>query len=196
MKHTGISFLASLGVVAQIAIALLVVCALVWWAVPASRRWLALPRQMLSQWGLWIAWFVAAVATAGSLWFSEYADFLPCRLCWFQRICMYPLAAILLVGALLKDRKAVLYAAPFPVFGLGVAAYHIYIENNPSAEGGGCKIGVPCSVKWIEEFGYVTIPVLAATAFTLIGLLLITVWRGPGEVPDRGDAEAEEPSPA
>ena len=41
---------------------------------------------------LWIAFLVAATATAGSLYFSEVADFVPCRLCWFQRIAMYPLA--------------------------------------------------------------------------------------------------------
>jgi hypothetical protein len=53
-----------------------------------------------------------------------------------------------------------------------VAGYHLYIEANPSAESESCKIGAPCSVKWIEEFGYVTIPTLAATGFALAGVLL------------------------
>ncbi|NDE79574.1 MAG: disulfide bond formation protein B, partial [Actinobacteria bacterium] len=54
---------------------------------------------------LWLAWLVAAVATAGSLYFSEIADYVPCRLCWFQRVCMYPLAGILLVAAIRRDRN-------------------------------------------------------------------------------------------
>ena len=61
---------------------------------------------------LWIAFLVAAVSTAGSLYFSEVADFIPCQLCWFQRIAMYPLAVILLVAAIRKDRSVRWYAGP------------------------------------------------------------------------------------
>lgn len=59
---------------------------------------------------LWLAWLVASGATAGSLYFSEIADFVPCRLCWFQRICMFPLAGILLVAAIRQDRNVRWYA--------------------------------------------------------------------------------------
>jgi disulfide bond formation protein DsbB len=172
VKDAGIALLAALGVVAQIAILGLVVAIVAALVSPSARRALAGPRRWLGDHGLWVAWAVALVATLGSLWFSEYADFQPCRLCWFQRIFMYPLAIVLLVGALLRDRRAVWYALPFPVIGLGFAAYHVYIEENPEAESAACRVGVPCSVKWIDEFGYVTIPVLAGTAFLLIGLIL------------------------
>src|SRR5262245_58382863 len=59
-----------------------------------------------------LAWIVATVATLGSLYYSEIANFVPCRLCWYQRICMYPLAVILLVGLLLRDRRVRWYASP------------------------------------------------------------------------------------
>ena len=122
---------------------------------------------------MWGAWAFAAVASLGSLFFSEYADFVPCRLCWFQRIAMYPLAVILLIAAVRRDRRgAALYGLPLAVAGAGVSIYHKYIEIHPEAESAGCKIGAPCSVKWIEEFGYVTIPVLALTAFAAIGAFL------------------------
>jgi disulfide bond formation protein DsbB len=128
---------------------------------------------------LWAAWAIALVATLGSLYYSEVADFVPCRLCWFQRIAMYPLAILLLGMALRRDvRNGFWYAIPFPVIGLGVSLYHVYIEHHPEAESQSCRAGVPCSTRWIEELGYVTIPVLAGTAFaTIIVLLLFARWR-------------------
>ena len=127
---------------------------------------------------LWIAWAIALVATLGSLYFSEVADFVPCRLCWFQRIAMYPLVAVLLVGALRSAsdlRTAFWYAIPFPLVGAAIAGYHIYIERNPEAESAGCKVGGgTCSTRWIEELGYVTIPTLAITAFAAIAVLLVS----------------------
>ncbi|MBK5230809.1 MAG: disulfide bond formation protein B, partial [Thermoleophilia bacterium] len=145
---------------------------------------------------LWFAWAVAAVAMAGSLFFSEYASFPPCRLCWFQRIGMYPLTAILLVAALRRDRRtAVQYAIWFPIVGSMVSWYHIYIENNPAAESAACRRGVSCATKWIDKFGYVTIPTLSATAFATIFVLLLFVWSreralAVGEGPATDDSEA------
>ena len=68
-------------------------------------------RQALAELSLWLGWVVAAVTMAGSLYYSVGAHFLPCELCWYQRICMYPLVAILLVGALRRDRKVWMYAS-------------------------------------------------------------------------------------
>ena len=161
--------LAAVAVVLQALLAallLLALAALVW---QPARRVLREARELLFGGELWAAWAVALVATLGSLYFSEIADFIPCRLCWFQRIAMYPLAVLLLLAALRKDtRGGAIYAIPLSLAGMGVAIYHIYIEYHPEAETAGCKIGAPCSVKWIEELGYVTIPVLALTAFAAI----------------------------
>lgn len=132
--------------------------------------------ELLRPAALWLAFLVAAVAMAGSLYFSVGAGFVPCDLCWYQRIAMYPLAAVLLVGALLRDRRAALYAAVFPVVGACISIYHIYIEVNPDKESAACRAGVPCATRWIDEFGYVTIPVMALSAFVLIGLLLAVAF--------------------
>ena len=130
---------------------------------------------------LWIAFGLAAIATSGSLFFSEYSDFIPCRLCWFQRIAMYPLVVVLLGAALRRDvRGAVFYGAPLALLGAAVSTYHIYIEQNPDAETPSCKIGAPCATKWIDEYGYITIPVLAITAFVAIVALLLVGWRRRG----------------
>lgn len=169
--------LAALAIVLQVLLALLLVVALAALVSTRARRLLVEIRELLFGNELWMAWVVALVATLGSLFYSEYANFIPCRLCWFQRIAMYPLAVILLVAALRRDvRSAVQYAIVFPVAGALIAGYHIYIEINPEAESAGCKVGASCATKWIEEFGYVTLPVLSLTAFATILALLLMAW--------------------
>src|SRR3954454_16273986 len=76
---------------------------------------------------LWLAWLIAAVAMAGSLYFSEDANFVPCKLCWFQRIAMYPLAVVLLISALWRDSGIRRYAVPLATAGGVISAYHYLI---------------------------------------------------------------------
>jgi disulfide bond formation protein DsbB len=165
--------LASAAVVVQILllIVLVVAVAAIW--SRRARRLLDEARDTIMGSEIWIAWGFALVATAGSLFFSEVSQFIPCRLCWFQRIGMYPLAAILLIAAIRRDtRGGALYGLPLAVFGAIVSIYHIYIEHHPEAETASCKIGAPCATKWIDKLGYITIPTLALTAFLAIIVLL------------------------
>jgi hypothetical protein len=135
-----------------------------------------------------LACLVAAVATLGSLYYSEIADFVPCRLCWFQRIGMYPLAVILLVGVVLRDQRARWYAAPFVVVGAPLSLYHWLVERGVFAESSACSATVPCAVPWFEELGYVTLAFMALSAFLLVGTLLLVEGiaesgrREPGEL--------------
>jgi disulfide bond formation protein DsbB len=175
---------ATLAIILQVLLVLLALTGLAALVFRPARRLLGEARDTLLGSELWIAWSIALVATLGSLYYSEVADFLPCRLCWFQRIAMYPLVALLLVAAVRRDvRGAFLYGLAFPIVGAGIAGYHIYIELNPEAESEACRIGgASCAIKWIEEFGYITIPVLALTAFAAIFALLILArsrLRGP-----------------
>jgi hypothetical protein len=145
---------------------------------PSARRALAELADAISGSALWVAFAIALIATAGSLFFSEHASFIPCRLCWYQRIGMYPLVVVLLGAAVRRDvRGAVLYGAPLALIGTAVATYHIYIEYHPESETPGCRVGAPCTTRWIDEYGYVTIPVLAITAFVAILCLLAFAWR-------------------
>jgi disulfide bond formation protein DsbB len=162
---------AAIVVQALLAVLLVVAIAAIW--SPRARRLLAEARDSLLGGELWVAWGFALVATAGSLFFSEVSQFIPCRLCWFQRIGMYPLAALLLIAAVRRDtRGGALYGLPLAVFGAIVSIYHIYIEYHPEAETASCKIGAPCATKWIDKLGYITIPVLALTAFLAVIALL------------------------
>jgi disulfide bond formation protein DsbB len=122
---------------------------------------------------LWFAWLVAIVATAGSLIYSEVIHFIPCRLCWFQRIAMYPMSVILLVGAIRKEVIVKYYALPFALGGLAISIWHYLTQTFPSLEGGSCDPSNPCSAKYVDLFGFVSIPFMAGAGFTLIAVLLI-----------------------
>lgn len=172
MTQFGISLLAALGVLAQVAIVVILI-ALVASAVSAGGRRVFQPLlSAVGRSGAWLAWVAALVATLGSLFLSEVAHFAPCHLCWWQRYFMYPLVIVLIAVALMRRWWLTLAAIVIPVIGGAISARHIWIELNPSAETAQCRRGVSCAFKWIDEFGYITIPVLAGTAFLLIIVLL------------------------
>ena len=178
-------FLAILAVIAQIALAVLLFAVLVV-LVAGERALLAAVGRAIVGAELWLAFAVALLAVGGSLFFSEYAHFVPCKLCWFQRIAMYPLVPILLIGALRRERTAALYGLVLSIAGGLISTWHILVERGVIEEAQSCQISAPggCALKWINEFGYVTIPVLALTAFALITALLLFAWLRPGEADD------------
>ena len=132
--------LAILALVA-VAITIITLVAMIRRRVPDSfARDLALP----------LATAVAAVATAGSLYLSEVAGYVPCLLCWYQRIAMYPLVIILGVAALRRDRSVWLTAVPIASIGAAISAWHIMIEQRPQL-GGVCDPVAPCASLAGEE---------------------------------------------
>lgn len=118
---------------------------------------------------LFLAWIVALVATMGSLFFSEVMHLPPCLLCWYQRICMYPLAVIATVGLATGDRHVARYLWPLALVGLSVAVYHnlLYYHVVPESLAP-CTAGVSCTDVQIEWLGFITIPLLSLTAFCII----------------------------
>ncbi|MBK5221787.1 MAG: disulfide bond formation protein B [Acidimicrobiia bacterium] len=127
---------------------------------------------------LWLAFVIAAVATVGSLYYSESVGYTPCRYCWFQRIAMYPQALILGIAAFRRDATVKLYLIPLSIIGGLISAYHYYIERNPEA-GGSCSVSVPCNVPWFEQWGFVTLAFMALTGFAAIIALLSVADRQP-----------------
>lgn len=174
MTDAVIDTLAVLGVIGQVVLVLLVAAGLL--RVAGLHGPWDFVRDSVGGSELWLAFAVAALATAGSIFFSEVAHFVPCKLCWFQRIAMYPLVLVALPAAA-SDRRAARYLLPLPVVGLSVSIYHLLVERGVFEETQSCQISAPggCSVKWIEEFGYLTIPMLAATGFALCIVLLALV---------------------
>jgi len=139
----------------------------------ARNAWSAVAAAFGSQ-ALLVAWIVSIVTTLGSLYYSEHAGFVPCELCWYQRILMYPLVIVLGVGWLRRDRKAWMTAVPFVVIGAPVSLYHWLVERVPSfAESSSCSIVAPCTAPYFEKLGFVTLAWMALSSFLLIGVLLV-----------------------
>lgn len=120
-----------------------------------------------------LATLIAFGATAGSLYFSEIANYSPCVLCWYQRIAMYPLVVVCGVAALRRDSQVFKTVLPLTILGASVSIWHIMIEQRP-ALGGMCDPQAPCALKWLNEFGFLTLPTMALIAFVAIGLLSVT----------------------
>lgn len=125
--------------------------------------------QTLRTYVLYIAWGQAAIATSLSLYFSEVELYAPCMLCWYQRITMYPLVIILIVGILRRDTNVWYYAMPLAVIGWILALYHnfLYYGFLPESDAT-CRAGVSCTTEYIEWFGFITIPLLSFVAFSVI----------------------------
>jgi disulfide bond formation protein DsbB len=131
---------------------------------------------------LWLAFLVAAVTTLGSLYYSEVAHFVPCKLCWYQRIAMYPLSVVLLVGALRRDRRVWWYVVPQAIVGAGFALYHTQLQAYPSQGSSFCTLSEPCTTRYVWELGFVSLPFMALSAFALVVALVLAARfaREPG----------------
>ncbi len=124
------------------------------------------------------AWLITAVASLGSLFFSEVMDFAPCSLCWYQRVFMYPLVIVLGMGLLPFDRSAVRYGLPLAIGGWLAAGYHTLLYEGIIPETmSPCTKGVSCKEEYIEVLGFLSIPALSLVAFTVIVSALIAVRR-------------------
>lgn len=150
--------------------------------------------QRISDWlnrnSMYIALLAAWIAMCGSLYFSEIKGYVPCTLCWYQRILMYPLAAVIAIGLLRRDWHLPYYVLPLSLLGLGTSTYHYLLEKTDLFVGSAaCRQGVSCTTQWINWFGFVTIPFLALVAFLIITIMSVIalVNREPVGVDEEGD---------
>lgn len=123
---------------------------------------------------LFLAWIVVSVSTLGSLFFSHVMEFAPCVLCWYQRICLFPLVIILGTGLFPFDKRVVAYGLPLAIAGWITAFYHnlLYSGIIPQ-ELQPCSKGVSCTEKYIDLFDFITIPMLSLMGFTVIITFLL-----------------------
>jgi disulfide bond formation protein DsbB len=123
---------------------------------------------------LLLAWVAALIATIGSLYFSEVLHYIPCTLCWYQRIFMYPLAIILGIAFYQNDKGITKYALPLSIVGMVISGYHTVLQKVPYLQQFEmCTSGVPCSEDYLNWLGFITIPMLAFIAFTIITISLL-----------------------
>lgn len=121
-----------------------------------------------------IVLIIASSATAGSLYMSNIMGFEPCLLCWYQRIFMYPLVLLAGTSVLLRKDDLDEYAIPFIIIGGAIALYQMVLQVAGDILPSGCGNDVPCTLAYISELGYITIPVMAFTTFLTMGII---IWR-------------------
>ena len=113
-------------------------------------------------------------ALLGSLFFSEVMGLEPCVLCWWQRIFIYPLAVLFLVGLFPFDRSVVRYTLPLAVIGLGFAVYHYLVYSGFIPESlQPCSEKLSCAEVNLELMGFITIPMLSILSYSAIIVLLL-----------------------
>ncbi len=127
---------------------------------------------------LFLTWILVTASTLGSIFFSHIMDFAPCVLCWYQRIFLFPLVIILATGLFPFDKRVIIYSLPLAIIGWFVAFYHnlLYSGIIPQ-ELQPCSKGVSCTEKYIDLFGFITIPMLSLIAFSMVILLLMLLKR-------------------
>jgi disulfide bond formation protein DsbB len=177
--RAGVNFLAFLTIAADLAVLAAVVLFVGGRLSPAIARLRAEIVDAVRPLALPFAAFVALVATLGSLWLSEGANFVPCKLCWYQRIAMYPLTAILGLAAIRRDGGIRPYGWTVAGIGILLSTYHYLIERFPSLESGTCDPTNPCTMLWVWKYHFISIPFMAGSAFALILVLLSLVPRSP-----------------
>lgn len=131
-------------------------------------------RAILRTYGTLFAFIVSLVATAGSLFLSEVMGFIPCDLCWYQRIFMYPQVLLLGRAAMKDDWNIAGCALPLSIIGGLISAWHYAEQKIPGlANFAPCKSGIPCNMDYLDWFGVITIPLMALVAFILITVFLL-----------------------
>ncbi len=128
----------------------------------------------LAKQGIVFAFIITLTATLGSLFYSEIANYTPCELCWYQRIFMYPQVILFGLAWLRKESQIIKYNLSLSIFGFIFALYHSYIAAGATTSGF-CSIagGVSCLQRYVYVFNYITIPIMALAAFSLIIVILI-----------------------
>ena len=117
---------------------------------------------------------ITTTAMLGSLYFSEIVNYKPCRLCWYQRSAMYPLAIVLVIANFKKLKITRLFVVVVASIGGFISAYHWFLERFPNLDAGVCDVDLPCEFIWFENFGFVTLAFMAFTAF-FTTLVLVTI---------------------
>jgi len=140
----------------------------------------------LRYYGGHLAFAPALAAMLGSLYYSEIAGFIPCTLCWYQRILMYPLALIILVGIIKRDEYLPDYVLPFSILGILVSGYHYLIQLGVFSRPAACEAGVPCDMRWVNYLGFISIPFMALTAFIMITAIMGAAKWANGREEDEG----------
>ena len=139
---------------------------------PKKKNNFAKFRKLITDNYIAIVFLFAVLATAGSLFYSEIAEYAPCKLCWWQRIFMYPMSVISFIALIKNDLSVKRYLLPLSLIGFVIAVYHSLMQAFPEALRCSEELA-KCNIKNFAAYGYITIPVMAATVFAIIIVVLL-----------------------
>ncbi len=177
MDLATLNYFAALGaIVLQAATALLFVLYL----LRARTAVAAETAALLYRWAIPLALFSALLGSALTLYYSEVIGLLPCGLCWLQRAFLYPQVALYALALWTRDRGVAVYGIALSLCGLVLAVYQEYLQLGgsgvlpcPAAPG-----AADCAQRTVFEFGYMTFPLMAATLFCFLIVLMLYARRG------------------
>lgn len=123
---------------------------------------------------LYFAWVVSLTGFLTSLYFGEVLSLEPCRLCWYQRASLFPLALLLGIATYRNDRTMAGYCIPLSLIGMSFALYQILEQYFPSLQNTVlCDHSVSCRESVFTLFGFMTFPMVSAMGFFLIFMFLV-----------------------
>jgi disulfide bond formation protein DsbB len=126
----------------------------------------------ITEYGMHAATVLAAGASLLTIIYSDVFGFLPCWLCWWQRVFLYPQVLLLATAYFIKDKSVALYGMVLSIPGLIIALYQHYIQMGGTELVGCPSGGGDCAQRFVFEFGFVTFPLMAAALF----LFLISIY--------------------
>ncbi|MGZ9785696.1 disulfide bond formation protein B [Bacillus pseudomycoides] len=119
---------------------------------------------------IYFSFFISIIATIGSLYFSEVKGFVPCNLCWYQRILMYPIPLLIVISIIKDDRNIKYYFRFLSLIGIFVSSYHNFIQINQQ-HSSFCGVTSNCLNVYGKYFGFLTIPLMSLIAFLLLFII-------------------------
>lgn len=113
-----------------------------------------------------------------SLLYSEVFHFIPCELCWYQRVFIYSQAFIFGYAWYRKDTSILPYSLLLSGVGFIIAMYHHALQvgydiYKPCSTS---PFAVDCAKPSFVEFGFVTFPFMAVVLFSFLIALSLTVF--------------------
>jgi len=132
-------------------------------------------KKLLAEYGNYMVWGIALAATLGSLYFSEVLGLVPCVLCWYQRIAIYPLVILVGVGIIRKNPDLPVYVLPFSIIGLAISIFHNLLYYGVITETlSPCTVGASCVDPASQLLGFgITIPMLSMIGFAVITVIML-----------------------
>ena len=129
--------------------------------------------RFIKDYAIYLAWVIALIGLFCSLFFGEILHHEPCRLCWYQRVCLFPLVILLGIAAYREDSRIIIYALPLTILGAFLAFYQLLGTFVPSLSSPKlCGSEVDCSENMVELFGFLSFPLVSFIGFLLIGFFL------------------------